>query len=606
MGRSASSWFSSLRASPSLRAVAPWLGVLVLNTLFVLPAVARQLPRQPLLIFTPSGDLLVLLALCTAVAGFRHAAWVRRGSVAVLLLLWLYMWPAMIGQIIIRQAPLLYDLLFLAKHVGILLMDLWTWSRFAALLGAVLVLTLAGWLGWRLFSAVVGALARRPARHLVRGIGVMLMALFALALFQDRRHVVGVRVTGPVVWTSPALVSNLGKSFTMYQRIKRGIEHSPYAQYRDSYRLDRKPDVHLFLVESYGRILFSHPDIAERWRGILAHHQQRLQDAGWHVVSGFSRAPVSGGGSWMAEATVLTGIRVRYEAVFRHLVDDIQNTPNLVRFLDSQGYQTVLLAPKDRARPGLPLENRYDYDTTVFALDLKYEGPPIGWGIIPDQYSLGFAHEYVFSRSTEPLFTNFHMVSSHAPWSVVPSIVEDWRALGGGGLEDAEEFEGSEGESASAREPGPGKFRFKELSDRLRHFKRFRAPRYAYMGDVDGLKLTSFAQAIDYDLEILVQYLEQLDGDKLVIIMGDHQPPLVSEADDTYDVPVHVLARDPALLEEFSAAGFSEGMDLNDGRFTTILHEALFSMVVRGLVRCCAEPGTEPPVLRPNGIHIGN
>ena len=44
-------------------------------------------------------------------------------------------------------------------------------------------------------------------------------------------------------------------------------------------------------------------------------------------------------------------------------------------------------------------ENRYAYDTTLFALDLEYEGPSIGWGIIPDQYSLGYAHDRVFSEA---------------------------------------------------------------------------------------------------------------------------------------------------------------------------------------------------------------
>lgn len=596
MDRPTPSWLSSLRASPTLRLLAPWVGVLVLNALFVLPAVARQLPRQPLLIFTPSGDLLVLLALCTAVHGRRHATWVRRGSLVLLLLLWLYMWPAMIGQIIIRQAPLLYDLLFLVKHVGILMMDLWSWTRFGALLGVLVGIGLVGWLGRRLFVGITGALAGRPLRHKIRGTGLLLMALFALALAHDRSKVVGVRVTGPVAWTSPALALNLGESFLMYGRIKRGIERSPYARYREDYRLVRKPDVHLFLVESYGRILFSHPDTAGDWHQRMARYRERLQAAGWNVASSFSEAPVSGGGSWMAEATVLTGIRVRYEAVFRHLVDDIRNTPNLVRYLDAQGYQTVLLAPKDRARPGLPLENRYDYDTTIFALDLEYGGPSIGWGIIPDQYSLGFAHEKVFGRSSEPLFTNFHMVSSHAPWSVVPRVVDDWHILG--------VPEGDEIPPEAQRDPGRGEF--KELSDRLRHFKRFQAPRYAYMGEVDGLKLTSFAEAVDYDLEVLVRYLEGLDGDKLVIIMGDHQPPLVSEADDTYDVPVHVLARDPALLAEFIEAGFTEGMDINSGRYTTLMHESLFSMLVRALVRCCGEPGTEPPRLYSSGIHIGN
>ncbi len=590
-------WLASLRNSPRLRQAGPWLGLIILNALFVLPAVARQLPRQPLLILTPSGDLLVLIALCVAVSGLRHATWVLRGALLLLLLLWLYMWPAMIGQIIIRQAPLLYDLVFLLKHVGVLVMDLWSWTRFGALLGGVTALVLLIWAGKRMFVAIVRSLAARPPRQSAAIGTAIVVALMGLSLLHDRRFVVGTKVTGPIAWTTPALASNLGESFMMYQRIQRGIERSPYTKYREAYTLTRKPDVHLFLVESYGRILFSHPDTSERWHGRMAHYEQRLTEAGWHVVSNFSEAPVSGGGSWLAEATLLTGIRVRYEAVFRHLVDDIRHTPNLVRFLDAQGYQTVLLAPKDRARPGIQLENRYDYDTTIFALDLEYEGPSIGWGIIPDQYSLGFAHDNVLKSIDEPVFTNFHMVSSHAPWTVVPRVVDDWRTLG----------EPEDGSRPGELESGPKRSgNLRELGDRLRHYKRFDAPRYAYMGEADGLELSAFADTIDYDLEVLTRHLEAMPDDALVIMMGDHQPPLVSEADDTYDVPVHVLARDPVLLEEFREAGFTDGMDINGGRYTTLMHEAVFSLMVRALVRCCTEPGTEPPRMRPNGIQIGN
>ncbi len=586
---------TSPRLRSWLRAAAPWLGLLLLNALFVLPSVAWQLPRRPLLILSPSGDLLLGVALCAAATGVRHAAWIRRGVLLVLVLLWLYMWPALIGQIIIRQAPLLYDLLFLVKHVGVLVLDLWSWARFAALLGILAGLALATWLGHRLFRAVVDALAALPLRRSAPVAAGLLLVLAGISALHNKKRIVGVKAAGGLVWTTPALTSNLWRSYKMYRRIQRGLERSPYARYREDYALARKPDVHLFLVESYGRILFSHPDTETGWHERLQGYDQRLAAAGWHVVSGFSEAPVSGGGSWMAEATLLTGIRVRYEAVFRHLVDDIRRTPNLVRFLDAQGYQTVLLAPKDRARPGITLENRYDYDTTLFALDLEYEGPSIGWGIIPDQYSLGYAHEHVFRLADGPMFTNFHMVSSHAPWNVVPHVVDDWRVLGE-----------PEDERRPENPEAYGGANLKELEDRLRHYKRFRAPRYAYMGEIDGFRLESFAAAVAYDLELLVRYLEDLQGDKIVIIMGDHQPPIVSDVDESFDVPVHVFSRDPALLEEFLEAEFTGGMDMNNGRGTTMSHEGMFSLFVRALVRCCGEPGAELPEVRPAGIRIGN
>ena len=52
MDRPGLRWLRSLRTSPRLRVAGPWIGLLILNAFFVLPAVARQLPRQPLLILT--------------------------------------------------------------------------------------------------------------------------------------------------------------------------------------------------------------------------------------------------------------------------------------------------------------------------------------------------------------------------------------------------------------------------------------------------------------------------------------------------------------------------------------------------------------------------
>ena len=597
MDRPASSASSvESRLPPWLRTAAPWLSVVVLNARFVLPAVIRELPRQPLLLLRPCGDALVIVALCAITAKFRYAAWVRRAALTIGFVLWLYMWICVIGLTIVRQEPLLYDQLFLAKHVGVLIMDLWSVFRAVVLVFVLALLGFLGWLGLRLFRWLVNTLASGPPLR-TGGIALaLLVVMVGSSAAIGRKPTSGGRYTAGVVWTTPAMSRNLGKSMEIYARIQRGIEGSPYARYRDQLRLERKPDVQLFLVESYGRILFSHPELADNWRERLEHYGGRLEAKGWHVVSGFSQAPVSGGGSWMAEATLLTGIKVRYESVFRHLVDDVANTPNLVRFLDANGYETMLLAPKDRARPGAVLENRYAYDTTIFALDLEYDGPSIGWGIIPDQYSLGFAHENYFSRADGPIFTNFHMVSSHAPWSLVPSVVDDWRVLG----EPAADEEGPPPELTVDAAS------LKEVGDRMRHFRRFKAPRYAYMGEVNGLQLDSFAATIDYDLEVLTSYLESVEGDKLAIIMGDHQPPLVSDANESYDVPVHVFSRDPQLLEEFRDDGFVDGMVLNNGRPAAMAHEAMFSMVVRALVRCCGEPGVQPPRLRPDGIRIGN
>src|SRR5690606_17880679 len=136
----------------------------------------------------------------------------------------------------------------------------------------------------RLLRWLVATLAAAPARRTAPVAAALVLAMAGVSAAHDTRRVVGVKVAGGVLWTTPALTANLGRSVRMYQRIQRGIEHSPYTTYDDDYRLVRKPDVHLYLVESYGRIMFSHPELAPTWRERLQRHEARLREAGWHVV----------------------------------------------------------------------------------------------------------------------------------------------------------------------------------------------------------------------------------------------------------------------------------------------------------------------------------
>ena len=577
---------SQLAAVPAVRACAPWVGVLVLNALFVAPAIGKRMVEAPYLLLQPGGDFLVLLAVVVVAMRWRHGRWVRRIAIFTGIALWVFSWDVLIASTIFRQTPPLYDQAYLLRHLGVLTLDLWNWKIGLGLLGAGAGLGLMIALGRRLFRAVTKELARRPLTH-VLPIAVGMAALLIVGTILDRpdRRRPGWRARkkpASILWISPTLLDNVQQSMRMYRALQRGIEDSPYADYADTYALTRKPDVHLFLVESYGRLLIADSQVGPGWIEHVDDMQRRLSDAGWHMVSGFSQAPVSGGRSWLAEATLLTGVWVPYEATFQQLVANMDRTPNLVAFLDSQGYETVLLAPKDRPRPGVEMVNRYAWDRQVLAPDLEYAGPSYGWGIIPDQYSLGYAHDNVWSEIDAPVFTNFHMVSSHAPWKVVPEVVEDWRALADMELP-------SEAEEHQQLAPE------RELWERARQYRRGWT-RNAYMGDADALNVDAFATAIHYDLEVLTRYLLEQDGDKLVVIMGDHQPPLLSSEDGSYDVPVHVLSRDPEMLSKFSEVGFTEGLRLEGLAPTTVSHEGMFSLAVRALVGCCGA-GEPPPYL---------
>jgi hypothetical protein len=68
--------------------------------------------------------------------------------------------------------------------------------------------------------------------------------------------------------------------------------------------------------------------------------------------------------------------------------------------------------------------------------------------------------------------------------------------------------------------------------------------------------------SIIYDMTVLKSYLTQfINDDSLVIMLGDHQPVReVSGGDENHAVPVHVVTRDPKLIEPFVARGYVRGM----------------------------------------------
>lgn len=572
----------NLRAHPALAAAGPWLAFAALNLLFIAPGVALEVTDRPLSLLVISGDLAALLVAAVLSLRWKHGAWVRRGALVLGLVLWIYLWDELIARAIIYQSPPLYDQAFLLRHLGVLIFDLWSWKLALGLLGFVIGVSLLVWLGRRLIRVIVTGASGRPLRQQLIAAAVLL-GLVGIGSGIDRALETPRRMK-LVHWTTPALAGNVARSWRMYRALQAGITESPYAAYSADVPLARKPDVQLLLVESYGRLLITDPEAGPRWREQIHGIETRLQRRGWHMVSAFSRAPISGGRSWLAEGTLLTGIYVRFEAVFQHLVSDISKTPNLVSYLDSQGYETILLSPKGRPRPGIEASNRYDYDQQVEALDLDYTGPRFGWGIIPDQYSLGHTHEHVLSKVDGPLFFNFHMVSSHAPWQVIPQLQEDWRLLN--------EVEAPP--EADAQDPiaTPSQ----EFVARMRRYQR-RMPKYTWMGNADALKIDAYSASISYDLELLARYLEGLERDAIVIIMGDHQPPLLSREDESFDVPIHIFARESATLDEFREQGFIDGLALNTGRSAALAHEGLFSMMVRTLARCCSDTTVLPPYL---------
>ena len=358
---------------------------------------------------------------------------------------------------------------------------------------------------------------------------------------------------------------------------------STYSRY-EHLRLEQRPNVFLLMVESYGEVLNRHPDVRAPYRSMMQTLEASFAVDGWHAATAVSDAPVRGGRSWLAIASAFLGTRVDHQLLYERFQSDGSSVPHLIDVFDAQGYRTVTLQPYMMARPGLPLGNPYGFDVTLYRKDLPYDGPPYGWGLVdvPDQYSLGHAHTQHIAEASAPTFLFFETALSHALWNYgLPPVLDDWRAF-----------------DAPGRSPG---IRRAALSDRPDPPPllpdSLTAPRI-----FDQPTPIRFLRHIGYEMQVLRQYLEtSVPPNSLVILMGDHQPPLLDT--ETFGVPVHVLSRDASLVAPFRAQGFTDGLSLT-ARSPRLKHESLYSRLVRALSESdsSAATGPSPPPLKPNGV----
>jgi hypothetical protein len=530
------------------RAWRAWAAIALLFFITNLPAAihTRWIPYEA---FTLSGEVLVLLLLARALP--------RRLGPAAFAVLWTpvlaFELARLFGHYLMNQDPLLFDLYVLLRHLRVLLRDLWGTAGALVPVGVLLVVGLVG---------VLAAWVSRPA---IRG-GPRTRTLAALTGVAA----VGLVVPGPWPgrWSAQPLRTNLVESYALWERTQSILSPDDYVDH-DAVTLARKPDVELYVIESYGRLL-ERPLLVRPWNRLLGDTSVALQERGWHSASAFATAPVSGGRSWLSDASVMLGVDIHYEAMWQAVRPQLGGARHLPGFFAGQGYQTVVVRPKDRARKGVKLRNDFAWMHPVFHDEIAYEGPALGWGVIPDQYSLGRLHDDLLPPITGPRFLFFHGVSSHGPWDAVPPRVDDWREL------DSLDAEG-EVHKEKRRRDGWVLERAAQLH--LRHEKkRTEGPLKKWA--------EAYFLAINYSLRVTVDALGDAptggDG-RIVVLYGDHQPPLMAEHKD-FDVPVHVLASDPALLEAFLDAGFIRGMRPGGAPSLRLsgLHSLLVDAVARG------------------------
>ena len=301
----------------------------------------------------------------------------------------------------------------------------------------------------------------------------------------------------------------------------------------------RGKDVVFAFVESYGRSAVEDADFATEMGATLTAGTGRLAAAGYAARSGWLTAPTAGGGSWLAHSTFHSGLWINNEQRYRTLVSGERTT--LTSAFRRSGWRTVGI------EPGLtyawPEGRFYGYHQVYDSHTLGYRGPKFSWATMPDQYTLHAFQQLERGRPDRPdLMAEITFVSSHTPWAPVPDLV-DWDAIGDGSLYGP----------MTAGDPTPAEVW--QDDDRVR---------------------AEYRRSVQYSIDSLVSYVQRYgDEDLVLVLLGDHQPaPVITGANASRDVPISIVAKDPAVLARIGDWNWQEG--LKPGPLTPVMRMDAF------------------------------
>ncbi len=273
-------------------------------------------------------------------------------------------------------------------------------------------------------------------------------------------------------------------------------------------------------VESYGRASFDNPLYATTHAATLRAGAGKLAAAGLAIRSGWLSSPVEGGQSWLAHATLASGLRVDNQIRYAALLSSPRQT--LWQIAAAAGYRTVAVMPQ--ITMAWFEGERLGFETRLAAADMEYKGPAFNWITMPDQYTLA-TFPRLLGDDPRPLFGTVVLVSSHAPWVPVPEPIP-WSEVGDGTV-----------------------------------FARFTVaaptPREVW-ADNDRVR-DQYRRAIDYSLQVLFDWAARQGPDgPLLVVVGDHPAAGFVSGVGSHDVPIHLIG--PAVaLQPFAGWGWTEG-----------------------------------------------
>ncbi|MGW2385283.1 CDP-alcohol phosphatidyltransferase [Streptomyces sp. NPDC001658] len=288
----------------------------------------------------------------------------------------------------------------------------------------------------------------------------------------------------------------------------------------------RGKDVIFTFIESYGRSAIEDPAIAPGVDKTLTTSTEALAKAGFHAKSGWLTSATYGGSSWLGHSTTMSGLWIDNQQRYRTVMasDHLSLTK---AFQKTGAWDTVGVMPG--VQKGWPEQEYYGLDKVYNAFQLGYQGPKFSWSTMPDQYALeAFQRQVHGKKRDKPLMSEIILTSSHQPWAPIPTMV-GWDDLGDGSV-----F-------------GPIHKAALDPSDVITD---------------SGRSKREYGKSVQYSVTSLTQWLERYGTDDTVLVfLGDHQPiARVSGTGASRDVPVSLVAKDPAVLDKIASWNWTDGL----------------------------------------------
>jgi hypothetical protein len=290
----------------------------------------------------------------------------------------------------------------------------------------------------------------------------------------------------------------------------------------------RGKDVVLSFIESYGRVAVQDPLIAPEIDAKLDAATKKLDAAGFQSRSAFMLSSTFGGGSWLAHASMQSGLWINNQQRYDALTAG--DRMSLTKAFKRAGWDTVGASPQIKG--AWPEGEYFGYDDMYIWDNLNdhYKGPTFAYSKMPDQYLLEyFQQTHRAKPGHTPVMAELDLTSSHSPWAPLPTMI-DWKDVGDGTVYGPQEANGQRG-----KDIWPDETKVKK----------------------------AFGNSIEYVLDALISYVQTYGDDNLVLIfLGDHQPaPIVSGEDAKRDAPITIIAKDPKVIQQIEHWGWQEGLN---------------------------------------------